>query len=176
MTVQKVGIDSQEAKDREDLEGYNGCREIANQGRSVWIIVLVVLLVPLMLASAERGEAAEELAKGSPRIQVIPEQYDFGEIPPEVVSHIFLVKNIGESDLEIYHVSTSCGCTTATIDKRMIEPGRIAEIVVRFDPNLHTSSKKGKTLQLKRSVYIRSNDPETPEKSVLITATITEGG
>ncbi len=78
--------------------------------------------------------------------------------------------------MEIYRVSTSCGCTKASIDTKMIEPGETAKVIVNFEPALHRSFKKGEVVKMERTVYIRSNDPETPEKAVSVTATIVEGG
>lgn len=148
-----------------------------SMGKNVVVrtIIFAAILATLIFAGARTGQGAEEQKKNPPRIQVIPTQYDFGRVPPQELSYTFLVKNIGESNLEIYHVSTSCGCTKASIDTRVIEPGKTAEMVVNFDPNFHRSSGERKTARLRRSIYIRSNDPRTPEKSVFITATITEG-
>ena len=141
---------------------------------------------PRVSRRANRAESPAELSaqkrlshskeKSPPKIKVIPETYDFGKIPPEKVNHTFSVESIGGSTLEIFKVSTSCGCTTASIDRRMIEPGESAKMVVNFDPTLHDSSKKGETGQMKREIYIRSNDPEAPEKTIAITATVVEGG
>jgi len=137
--------------------------------------VFGVILATLVFAAIRIGQAAEEQKKNPPRIQVIPSQHDFGEVPPKELSHTFIVKNNGESDLEIYHVWTSCGCTKASIDRKMIEPGKIARMMVNYDPNVHRSSREKKNLQIKRTIFIRSNDPRAPEKSVFIFATITEG-
>jgi hypothetical protein len=139
----------------------------------------VALLGCLFILSATALNAQKGFSdvkeKNPPRIKVIPETYDFGKVPPKRVSHTFLVKNIGGSNLEIYRVSTSCGCTTASIDSNMIEPGETAKIVVNFDPTVHRSSQKKEIAQTKRTIYIRSNDPEAPEKTISITATIVEG-
>jgi hypothetical protein len=103
-----------------------------------------------------------------PKIKVIPETHNFGKIPPKKTSHTFSVENVGESTLEIYRVSTSCGCTTASIDTKMIEPGETAKMVVNL--------KKGEVVPMRRTIYIRSNDPGTPEKTVYIMATVVEEG
>jgi hypothetical protein len=144
------------------------------RGRFVALSLFFVLL-PGVGVTIGWEQTADDPQRGAPRIQVIPDQYDFGKVPPEKLSHTFLVKNIGESDLEIYHVSTSCGCTTASMDLKTIQPGKTAEMVVDSDPNFHGPMEAEAPVPLTRSIYIRSNDPETPEKSVFITATITKG-
>lgn len=126
-------------------------------------------------SSAQKGfSRAKE--NNPPKIKVIPETYNFGKIPPEKISHTFSVENVGGSSLEIYHVSTSCGCTKASIDTKMIEPGETAKMVVNFEPALHRSFKKGEVVPMRRTIYIRSNDPGTPEKTIYITATVVEEG
>ncbi len=134
----------------------------------------------LLFVSPARLNAQKEFSSAKenhpPIIKVIPETHNFGKIPPKKISHTFSVENIGESPLEIYRVSTSCGCTKASIDTKMIEPGETAKVIVNFEPALHRSFKKGEVVKMERTVYIRSNDPETPEKAVSVTATIVEGG
>jgi len=126
-------------------------------------------------SSAQKGfSRAKE--NNPPKIKVIPEIHNFGKIPPKKTSHTFSVENGGESTLEIYRVSTSCGCTTASIDAMMIEPGETAKMVVNFEPALHRSFKKGEVVPMRRTIYIRSNDPGTPEKTVYIMATVVEEG
>ncbi len=147
-----------------------------NPNRLVVLFAILAASVAILILTDPRvGKAAEKQEKNPPKIQVIPSQYDFGKVPPKELSHTFIVKNNGESDLQIYHVWTSCGCTTASIDRKMIEPGKIAKMVVNYDPNVHGSSKEKKNSQITRTIFIRSNDPRTPEKSVFIFATITDG-
>lgn len=139
------------------------------------VVVVTVFLSLLGWRGVGWGQATEKGKNGPPRIQIIPTEYDFGVVSPEKVRHTFLVKNIGGGTLEIFHVSTSCGCTTVSINKQTIEPGETAELVVSYDPNFHASTAKKRMFHVKRSVYVRSNDPRTPEKAVYITATIKRG-
>lgn len=146
--------------------------------RKVDLIFCSAALILLLMANGLWGQTAIEKKEYLPIIQVIPERFDFGRVPPMKTSRLFLVKNIGNAVLEIYHISTSCGCTTASVDKKMIEPGKSATMVVSFDPTYshsHSSEKRG-TVLLKRSIYIRSSDPRTPEKTVYITALVRRGG
>ena len=47
----------------------------------------------------------------------------------------FRVKNTGESPLIIRDVHPSCGCTSASWDKRPVKPGALTEISLKFEPN-----------------------------------------
>jgi hypothetical protein len=96
--------------------------------------------------------------------------HDFGTIPQKggTVETTFEVRNEGNETLEIGAISTSCGCTSAKISSKIIKPGEKAILTVFFDPNFHPEPG-GK---FKRTVYIPSNDPKTPEAEVKIEVAI----
>jgi hypothetical protein len=120
-----------------------------------------------------------------PRIEVDPTQYDFGNIPQGVSTATFLIWNLGESDLSLTGVSTSCGCTSAVIKYKGIEspvfgmhnnpkdwsmnviPGDAATLEVSYDSALHPD-----TGSIDRAVYIKSNDPFRPEVQIDLTANV----
>lgn len=99
-----------------------------------------------------------------PRIAVTPESWDFGKITEsKTETHNFEVKNIGSVPLTIKGVTSSCGCTSASLSSLKIEPGETATLKVDVD-SLQINSQ-GK---IKRQVYIDSNDPKEPLKTVPI--------
>ena len=104
-----------------------------------------------------------------PKISVSPEAWDFGEMPSETVSKTFTLQNSGTLPLEIKRLSTSCGCTTATVGKDNLQPGELTDLVVQFDPNAMETPVVGKVLRI---VYIKSNDPNLPELEIEITANV----
>lgn len=57
--------------------------------------------------------------------------------------HTFRFTNRGGEPLVITRVETSCGCLTASYDRRPVEPGKEGEIVVKYDPRGHS----GKLMQ-----------------------------
>ena len=104
------------------------------------------------------------------QIELGQTEFDFGTIPnTKPVSQAFQVHNVGKGPLEITGVSTSCGCTTARVDKERLEPGETASLTVTYDPQAHG----GQTGRFMRVAYIRSDDPETPEASLTIRVTVT---
>ncbi|MFQ5838944.1 MAG: DUF1573 domain-containing protein [Thermoplasmata archaeon] len=123
-----------------------------------------------------------------PSIQVAPASYDFGSIPPEVVATTFTVMNIGEGELVILSIATSCMCTSAVFRfkgresptfgahgnpegwSERLEPQESGQLEVTYDPNLHPDSGP-----ITRVVYIRSNDPSTSEVQLTITAYVVRG-
>ncbi len=94
---------------------------------------------------------------------------DLGAIPNTgPVSCTLEVRNVGRGWLEITGLSTSCGCTTAEIARQRLAPGEATDLVVTFDPQAHG----GLTGPFLRQVYIRSNDPETPEAVLTLRGTV----
>jgi len=116
------------------------------------ILLSLVIIVGLLLAACKDAP---------PRIVVEPSSQDLGERPQEFLELTYTVRNEGGSPLQIEKVSTSCDCTKATLDRDMIPPGESASLRVTLDPiedNLYGN--------ILRVIYLRSNDPETPEAEV----------
>lgn len=99
--------------------------------------------------------------------------HDFGVITQfgGTVETVFVVKNIGNKDLIIGDITTSCSCTSATIANTRIVPGEETELTVIFDPNFHEEPFD----IFKRTVFIPTNDPAIPEAEVSIQIDIEEG-
>ncbi len=133
-------------------------------------LIILILFIPMAI-SISMFYVYHKISEGVPIIEVIPISYDFGDIPPELVKHNFIVKNIGNARLKINGISTSCGCTKAYIDSEDLLPDQEANLSVTFDPNSMSQSIKG---EVYRIVYIRSNDPEQPEIELKIKANIVE--
>lgn len=127
-----------------------------------FIILITIIVIGAIIYSYFNIEK-------KPVIQVTPPSYDFGDIPQEVVSHVFKVENTGESTLEILRVSTSCGCTTASVESTTLAPNQFTNLTVTFDPNAMEEEIED---QILRIIYIKSNDPENPEVEIEITANV----
>ncbi len=130
------------------------------------IIVFGLAVLGYFKAVPGIGNNVDEI----PRIEILPEFYDFGEIATnDIVSHNFVVKNSGEKPLEIKRVATSCACATAQIAKNVIESGQEAELLVTYDSGLMPLHGSGRE---ERIIYLRSNDPINPQIEVKIYATV----
>lgn len=127
---------------------------------------------PYMGQSYELDEAPTE-ASGGADISIDPKEHDFGVIPQYggTVETTFTVTNAGTEVLEIGELMTSCSCTSASISGTSIAPGDSATLTVVFDPDFHEEPEGRFT----RTVYIPSNDPDTPEAEVVIRVDIAEG-
>jgi hypothetical protein len=135
---------------------------MATRNHSSWIrksgfLVLIALAVLLLAAC---GGA-------SPQIVVEPAAQDLGEVPQQPLELSYTVRNQGGSPLQIEKISTSCGCTEAAVDQETILPGESTQLRVTLDP-----TEDDLYGNLVRVIYIRSNDPETPEAEAEFRVTI----
>lgn len=90
--------------------------------------------------------------ENTPIFTVSEKSFDFGKIKQSggEVKHSFVIRYNGKNPLKITGVPTSCACTSAKIDKTVLNPGDTATITVTFDPNLHAEpeGKFFKTISL----------------------------
>lgn len=114
----------------------------------------------------------------SPRIQVTPVQYDFGDVKAgsSAVSTVMEVGNVGKGSLIINSMDSSCGCTSASmiVDGQegprfsmsshgtnprdwsvTLKPGETAQLKVYYDPSVHRDSRGPVT----RYITLFTNDP-----------------
>ena len=125
-------------------------------------IVILVLLVGSLLLAACSSSAAD--------ISLGVERFDFGDVTNgEVLFKDVEVENTGETDLKISSISTSCSCTTASIEPTVIPPGETGVLRIRFDSGAHGPDYTG---AVTRQVYIQTNDTSEPEAIVEFTANI----
>lgn len=121
----------------------------------------VLLLGSLLLAACNAGQ---------PSLALETDQIKIGQVVNgEIVTRQIAVRNDGESPLVIEAVSTSCGCTQASVDPMQIPPGSSATLQVEFDSGAHGPDLTG---TLMRQIFIASNDPNQPEVIVELEADI----
>ncbi len=140
-----------------------------------------------------KAELAQNAPADSAKIVFEKKSYDFGDISQAdgTVSIIFSFRNDGKGDLIIDKISTSCGCTSASIIyggkegptftmpghgkenpkewSISIAPGDSAQVKVYYDPNAHGKQKEDE-MSITRTVDIFSNDPIEFKKRIRIEA------
>jgi Protein of unknown function (DUF1573) len=138
-------------------------RSLARGGAVASLALIAALL-------ATTAAAGDEKRATAPRIRVEPEGFDFGRAQQnKTLRKEFTLRNFGEAQLVIEGVSTTCGCTAAITADTHVEPGGSTQLRV----TLQTRSYSGK---VERQVLVRSNDPETPLLSVMVSATVEKAG
>lgn len=169
----KAFVDEQAAKDLDEKGIYK--EAIKKYGQEI--------LFDQALAAEIKEELISEAPEDRPIISITPESIDLDEvsIAKGKVETVFKVKNIGQSDLEIFGMETSCGCTTAILKVNgqqspvfgmsgnptdwsvILKPDQEAELVVVFDPGHHGPEGTGPAT---RSISVKSNDPIDSFKKV----------
>jgi hypothetical protein len=126
-----------------------------------WIVLLMGTAVFALLLSA---------CGGQPEIVVSEKNLELGDVVNgEIIQREVSVQNNGQADLTIETVTTSCGCTEATIEPMVIPPGGKGVLHIAFDSGAHGPALTG---QLIRQVFIATNDPQQPETIVELAANI----
>lgn len=123
---------------------------------------LVALGAAFALAAVAPRGAAEE----GPRLRVEPASFDFGRaLPEKTLRKEFTLRNLGDRELVIEGVSTSCGCTAAIAGERRVAPGRSTPLTVTLETRLYRG-------RVERQVLVRSNDTKTPLLEIGVSATV----
>ena len=107
-----------------------------------------------------------EQVDAAPKIECSNTNFNFGDIDEgKRVKCTFTIKNCGKSDLEIYKITTGCGCTEAKADKMIIPPGEDTKIAVTFD----STKRHGKQI---KTITLFNNCPLTPEFQLTISGNV----
>jgi len=116
-------------------------------------------------AAPQTAAAAQPAEAKSPRLTIVEPVKDYGTIPKgEKLDWSFLVKNTGDSDLQIIAAKPGCGCTVADFDK-VIKPGETGKVTAHVD----TTAFAG---PIAKTVTLETNDPNTPTSTLTIHAVV----
>ncbi|HNR30511.1 MAG TPA: DUF1573 domain-containing protein, partial [Candidatus Hydrogenedentes bacterium] len=103
----------------------------------------------------------------APKIVCPDPEFDFGEKDEDVsVEHEFVIRNEGETPLEITNVRTSCGCTAAKPKDSTVAPGSETRIAA-------TLSLRGRQGENAKTITVMSNDPVTPNLVLTMKGVVT---
>ncbi len=120
---------------------------------------LILLLAAWLLAACSPRE---------PDIDVVTD-YDMGAIVKgELAVADVPVRNLGAGPLTVLGLSTSCGCTKATLSSTTIPQGGHATLHVVYDSNAHEADIG----VIERYVFISSDDPDEADVQITITVMV----
>jgi Protein of unknown function (DUF1573) len=95
--------------------------------------------------------------------------YDMGTVVKgELAVAELSVRNLGEDSLIVEAVSTSCGCTKATLTPMVIPPGNEARLRVEYDSAVHEEDFG----PIERYVFISSDDPDEEDVQIKLTVVV----
>ena len=104
-------------------------------------------------------------------VVITPENQDLGEvIYGDVSTTIFTLTNFAPLPLKFTRVSTSCGCTSAEVEKKELGAYESTIINVSFDPAVHGDATD--LGELTRTIYINTDNPNFPQLTSTITANV----
>jgi len=114
---------------------------------------LMLLALSALLAACGSGppdiDVATELDLGT----VVKGRKAVADVP---------VRNLGEGPLTVLGVSTSCGCTRASISPSTIPPGGTATLHVEYDSAAHEADIG----PIERFVFVASDDPDEDDVQI----------
>ena len=117
--------------------------------------LLILLLTGLLLAVCDGKQ---------PQLAIEAIDTDWGHVVNgDILSRELTVWNNGQAELVIDSVTTSCGCTEATLSSMVIAPGASSTLTIEFDSGAHGPELTG---ELIRQIFIASNDPKQPEAQI----------
>ncbi len=125
------------------------------------------LAIAAVLVIAAGSIWGARIATRHPSIALNPRVVDFGPLVTRATRTV-AVSNTGRAPLRVLTISTSCGCTTAAIDATTVAPGGAATLAITFDPVAHGPVAG----PARHAVYLRTNDPRTPEAEVEVRAVV----
>ena len=109
-------------------------------------------------------------AAAHPALRLEPSVVDFGPLAQRATRTIE-VRNDGRAPLRVLGISTSCGCTTAVISASVLRARGGARLEITFDPAAHGPIPG----PARHAVYVRTDDPKTPEAEVEVRAVVLKG-
>ena len=109
-------------------------------------------------------------ATARPQIVVTPSSVDFGPIAERRIIQVE-VRNAGRAPLRVLAVTSSCGCTVPAIGATTVAPRTATRLAITFDPVAH-GPQAGPA---RHAVYVRTNDPRTPEVEIEVKAVVLKG-
>lgn len=120
-----------------------------------------VLLAVLALAGCD----------GAPDIDVAG-SHDMGTVAKgERAVADLAVRNLGDAVLTVVGISTSCGCTKASLTPMAIPAGGEGRLHIEYDSSAHESDIG----RIERSVFISSDDPDEDDIQIRFTVFVKEG-
>jgi hypothetical protein len=96
-------------------------------------------------------------------------ELDLGDISAtKPVTRQVMIENIGTANLTLIDSGGSCGCTTVMLQAQDLAPAAKTFLQVKYDPRVSDDAGK----QIRKQVYVRSNDQLTPIAEFYITANV----
>jgi len=153
------------------------------------LLTIAIIGIAMVAFKESKGQAAITTYTLSdqekPLVRVVKNSVDFGDmnVSDEKTAE-FILENIGNKPLELYGVTSSCGCTFGEIEinkiksprfamhaksdwSGVIQQGNTATVKVTYIPSI--MPVKG---DVTRMVYVKTNDPKNQELTFSVKANV----
>lgn len=148
----------------------------------IGILIFTVLIIVGAILFSQNSPSKSSLQKtAGASVQTFETSFDFKDIPygGGKAERSFKIKNIGDKELTIANLSTSCMCTVVYLKKGnekgpefgmkgmanasswtgVLKPNEEGQVIAVFDPAFHGPSGVG---PISRLVSFETNDPDHP--------------
>jgi len=104
-------------------------------------------------------------------VEITPAVQELGTVVyGDVTTTEFTLTNFSPASLEITRLTTSCGCTKATMEKTTLDPYESALVKVTFDPAVHKDDTD--LGELSRTIYLDTDNLNFPQLTADIRANV----
>lgn len=110
----------------------------------------------------------QSISVAQPRMEIVGgDTVNWGQVryDQSPVTYNLIIRSTGDDTLIIRSINTSCGCTTAPIDKKELLPGDSASMSITFNIPNHPGIAK-------KMINIRTNDPLSRNRTVYLIADV----
>ena len=106
-------------------------------------------------ANKQKSSVTNKTNKKVPVLVFDQTVHDFGKMAQgEIVKYSFHFKNVGNADLRINRISSSCGCTVGRYPHKPVKPGAEGDIDVTFN-STHKMGYQNKSIMI-----LSNTDPQ----------------
>jgi hypothetical protein len=118
------------------------------------------LIICAILACSNSPKPA--YASTPPHLTFNLDHFDFGKVEEGIeVSHSFVLKNTGGTNLTIFDVYSTCGCTIPKLTKNVLKPGESTTLKIVIDTAMKQDA-------VTKKVFVSSNDPQHRVSTLLL--------
>lgn len=104
-------------------------------------------------------------------VKLTPASVDLGPVAYGEVSQTeFTLTNFTPAPLKVTRITTSCGCTKATLAQKELKPYESAPVTITFDPAVHKDDTD--VGEVTRTIYIETDNPNFPKITAEIQAEV----
>jgi len=115
----------------------------------------ILIVIGTFLCSSLSFAQATDSVKSNASIKFETTSHSFGNIiEGQMATHEFVFTNTGTDPLSLTNVRASCGCTTPSWPREVIEPGKSATIRAEYNSN-------GRPGTFTKNIFVTSNSGES---------------